>query len=258
LFDDCLGIESRVTFLYNHAVLAIDWFGGMAGAAPTSPSEPESLWAVHGVILTTAAAAAWKEKMTKRLFRFVLLFIVLTLGIVACSGGGEEPTATTADEPTAAPTQAPTNTPEPAPTDAPTEAPTNTPEPPATPSSAVTSRSDVDEAVVQIVAEGTFIDPEYGLLANAAGSGSGFIIDPTGLAVTNNHVVTGAALLDVYLQGEDRPRNARILGVSECSDLAVIDIEENPGEQLPYLVWYEGPIETGLEVYTAGFPLGSP
>ena len=30
---------------------------------------------------------------------------------------------------------------------------------------------------------------------NAAGSGSGFIIDQSGIAVTNNHVVTGAALI---------------------------------------------------------------
>ena len=74
--------------------------------------------------------------------------------------------------------------------------------------------------MVQIVAEGSFIDPEFGLQLNAAGSGTGFIIDESGIAVTNNHVVTGAAFLQVYIQGDSQPRNARVLGVSECSDLA--------------------------------------
>ena len=84
---------------------------------------------------------------------------------------------------------------------------------------------DITKAIIQIEAQGTFVDPEFGVQENAAGTGSGFIIDPSGLAVTNNHVVTGAALLKVRLAGEDELRNARIVAVSECSDLAVIDIE---------------------------------
>lgn len=123
------------------------------------------------------------------------------------------------------------------------------------PTGAVSSLEDVKQAVVQIVAEGTFIDPEFGLQVNAAGSGSGFIIDPSGIAVTNNHVVTGAALLKVYVAGEQEPRNARLLGVSECKDLAVIDIE---GDGFAYLDWFDGTISVGLQVYAAGFPLGDP
>jgi hypothetical protein len=73
--------------------------------------------------------------------------------------------------------------------------------------------------------------------------------------VTNNHVVAGAALVKVWVGGESTSRNARILGLSECSDLAVIDIE---GDGYPYLEWHQGPITTGLEVYSAGFPLGEP
>ena len=110
-------------------------------------------------------------------------------------------------------------------------------------------------AVVQIEAVGTFVDPAAGLLQNAAGTGSGFIIDPSGIAVTNNHVVTGAAFVKVYIGDEERPRSARVLGVSECSDLAVIDIE---GSGFPYLDWYDGRIRVGLDVYAAGFPLGDP
>lgn len=120
---------------------------------------------------------------------------------------------------------------------------------------AVSSLEGVESATIQIVAQGTFQDPEVGTIYNAAGSGSGFIIDPSGIAVTNNHVVTGAALLEVYVGGEDEPRNARVLGVSECSDLAVIDID---GDGYPFLDWYDGDLTTGLDVYAAGFPLGDP
>jgi serine protease Do len=118
----------------------------------------------------------------------------------------------------------------------------------------VSSVEGVKNAVIQIVAEGSLIEPG-GAVPNAQWSGSGFIIDPSGLAVTNNHVVTGAARFEVLLAGHDEPLNARVLGVSECSDLAVIDID---GDGFPYLEWHDGPVDVSLEVYAAGFPLGDP
>jgi serine protease Do len=153
--------------------------------------------------------------------------------LTACGGGTAETTTTTAAKTTT------------------TEATTAT----TTSSGAVSDLEGVEGAVIQIVAEGSFVDPEVGQVQNAAGSGSGFIIDPSGIAVTNNHVVTGAALLRVYVGGEDEARNAKVLGVSECSDLAVIDIE---GEGYPYLEWYDGDVTAGMDIYAAGFPLGNP
>ncbi|MBK8049200.1 MAG: serine protease [Anaerolineales bacterium] len=118
----------------------------------------------------------------------------------------------------------------------------------------VDNLEDAQKAVIQIEAVGTFKDIEEGL-TTAAGLGSGFIIDADGRAVTNNHVVTGAAFLKVYVDGKEEPINAKVLGVSECADLAVIDLD---GKNYPYLGWYEPPIKVGLEVYAAGFPLGDP
>ncbi len=122
------------------------------------------------------------------------------------------------------------------------------------PATSESSLDSVQGATVQIVAQGTFVDPEFGEY-EGAGRGSGFIIDQSGIAVTNNHVVGGAGLIQIYVQGEDEPRNAKVLGVSECSDLAVIDIE---GDELPALSWYGGDVTPGLEVYAAGYPLGDP
>jgi serine protease Do len=181
--------------------------------------------------------------------RYWISFLLVSVFLVSLAsgcgpGGGEEPTATPQPVP-------PTATPEPPP-------PTATPEPTAVPtpeSKAVKSLQDVKSAAIQIVAQGSFVDPQVGLQLNVAGSGSGFILDESGIAVTNNHVVTGAALLRVYVGGESEPRNARVLGASECSDLAVIDID---GEGYPYLEWYPDPITVGMDVYAAGFPLGDP
>ncbi len=46
-----------------------------------------------------------------------------------------------------------------------------------------------------------------------------------------------------------------MLGVSECSDLAVIDIE---GDGYPFLNWFSGDIKPGIDVFAAGYPLDDP
>ena len=106
-----------------------------------------------------------------------------------------------------------------------------------------------------IEAEGTYVDPWEGTLWNVPGMGSGVIVDPSGIAITNNHVVQGAAILRVWTKGDTSPRNAKVVGVSECSDIAVIDID---GDGFEHLDWHEGEVEAGMEIYAAGFPLGDP
>jgi S1-C subfamily serine protease len=169
----------------------------------------------------------------------IALALIILVAAQACSSSSGEPSQPTIAPSATFPVEA---------TEAPSETAAPTPQ-------AVGNIQDVKKAVVQIEAQGTFIDPQVGLVVNGAGRGSGFIIDPEGIAVTNNHVVTGAALLKVWVAGDSEPRNARVLGVSECSDLAVIDIE---GDGYSYLDWYPGEIEVGTDVYVAGFPLGDP
>lgn len=119
---------------------------------------------------------------------------------------------------------------------------------------AVKSVQDVKKATVQIVAKGTFREPKQ-QVTNAFGSGTGFIIDSSGLAVTNNHVVTGAGTLDVFVAGEKQPRSARVVAASECNDLALIKID---GDNYPYLEWSQAQLDPTVEVYATGFPLGEP
>lgn len=115
--------------------------------------------------------------------------------------------------------------------------------------------ADVQSATIQIEAVGTFVSPDAGGY-EAAGRGSGFLISPDGIAVTNNHVVVGAGTLDVWLGGDTtKTLNAKVLGSSECLDLAVIQLS---GDDFPYFDWREGEIKTATDVYAAGFPLGDP
>lgn len=171
---------------------------------------------------------------------------VFALFLAACGGGGAstptEVPATSVPEPTAVPK----------PTDVPP--PTAVPTPAVAPGT-VTSLDDVQQAVVRIVVQGTFIDPEIGPQQNSISGGSGFIIDPSGIAVTNNHVVTGAGRIKVFVGDEKEARDATVLGASECSDLAVIKID---GSDFPFLAWYEDEIKVGLKINVAGYPDGDP
>lgn len=115
---------------------------------------------------------------------------------------------------------------------------------------------DVQTATIQIQAEGTFVEPLTLDPSAFGGRGSGFFINSDGIAVTNNHVVTGAGTLKVWVGGEQATTyGATVLGASECLDLAVIKVD---GEGFPFMGWYEGEIKAALDVYSAGFPLGDP
>lgn len=121
---------------------------------------------------------------------------------------------------------------------------------------AVNTIEGVKTATVQILVQGEIRDPEVGQ-TNFAGTGSGFLIDADGTIVTNNHVVTGAGALSVRIGGDKtREYPAKVLGVSECSDLAVIKLTD-PGPY-PFLTWSSKQVVPPLEIYTAGFPLGDP
>lgn len=175
-----------------------------------------------------------------------LLVLVVSISLACGPAPTQAPPPTQAEQtkPTPAPVQ---------PTEPPAVVPTAAPQ---VPTGLVTDLKGLKTATIQIEAQGSFVDPQVGNVFNGAGRGSGFIIDPSGIAVTNNHVVTGAALLKVWIGGDtSKSYNARVLGVSECSDLAVIDIE---GDGYPYLDWYKDNPAVGLEVFAAGFPLGDP
>jgi serine protease Do len=110
----------------------------------------------------------------------------------------------------------------------------------------------IKSSMIRIETKGSY-RPFGGENTTSAGSGSGFIMSADGLAVTNNHVVAGAAVVEVFIGDDPTARPARVLGRSECSDLALIDID---GGDFKALSWSNTAITPGVDVYAAGFPLG--
>ena len=66
-------------------------------------------------------------------------------------------------------------------------------------------------------------------------AGTGFIIDKSGLILTNNHVVDGATKIEVSLYGEDSDQEyaARVVGRDPLTDSALIELTEKPNHTLP-------------------------
>jgi serine protease Do len=62
--------------------------------------------------------------------------------------------------------------------------------------------------------------------------GSGVIVDKKGFILTNNHVVDGATKVQVTLNGEQTQYTAKIVGIDEETDLAILKIEV--GHDLPF------------------------
>jgi serine protease Do len=87
-----------------------------------------------------------------------------------------------------------------------------------------------------------------------AGAGSGFIVDPTGIIVTNNHVVGHADKIVVSLT-DGRQLPAKVLGRDELTDVAVIKVESK--ESLPSVPWGDSrKAEVGDWILAAGNPFG--
>ncbi len=86
------------------------------------------------------------------------------------------------------------------------------------------------------------------------GAGSGFIIDPSGVIVTNNHVVGNADKIVVSLaDGTQLP--AKVLGSDELTDIAVIKVE--PRTPLTAVTWGDSRvINVGDWILAAGNPFG--
>ena len=84
--------------------------------------------------------------------------------------------------------------------------------------------------------------------------GSGFLIDPSGVVITNNHVIEGADRIEItFTDGTTLP--ATLAGSDPKTDLAVLRVESD--ETLPYVRFGDsGKLRVGDWVMAIGNPFG--
>src|SRR5208283_2057479 len=87
------------------------------------------------------------------------------------------------------------------------------------------------------------------------GIGSGTIIDPTGLILTNNHVVGGAQKINVTL-ADNEVVEGTIVGSCAIHDIAVVRISSNGRKLQAAELGDSDKLRVGQRVYAIGNPFG--
>lgn len=116
-----------------------------------------------------------------------------------------------------------------------------------------------DVAAIPPELRGTPFERQYrdrfrGRREQMQGAGSGFVVDPGGLIVTNNHVVGRANRIIVsFSDGTELP--ARLIGSDDLTDIAVIRVSSPT--PLPFVQWGDSrAVEVGDWIIAAGNPFG--
>lgn len=96
--------------------------------------------------------------------------------------------------------------------------------------------------------------PQDGPPPARAALGSGFVIDPAGIVVTNNHVVGNARSVTVKLS-DGREMSGRVIGRDAKTDLAVVKVEG--GGPFEAIAWGDSDkVRVGEGVFAVGSPFG--
>lgn len=123
-------------------------------------------------------------------------------------------------------------------------------------SAAVESRADmvarVKPSVVKVIVH----------MPNGYGIGSGFILTPKGLFVTNGHVVGDKQpgdIINAYVPGIPGELKAKALAINHDKDLAIVQLQPRPdGKPWPFVKLAQTAPREGEEVTAIGYPRGLP
>ena len=88
-----------------------------------------------------------------------------------------------------------------------------------------------------------------------SGTGSGFVWDNAGHIVTNYHVIERASSAEVVFADQTRYM-ARLVGVSEAYDLAVLRVDAAASALKPVLIGESHDLKVGQSVFAIGNPFG--
>ena len=87
------------------------------------------------------------------------------------------------------------------------------------------------------------------------GTGSGLIVDATGLILTNNHVVDSAHSVEVVLS-DGRSLAASVVGTDPAWDLAIVRLSKPPQDLTPAPLGDSDSVVVGQNIFVIGSPFG--
>lgn len=111
-------------------------------------------------------------------------------------------------------------------------------------------------AVVSVVAKTVSFDPTRGSVSDQQGIGTGFIIEDTGLIITNNHVVCDNELSYAVVTKDNKTYNVKKIDFDPANDIAILKID---AKDLPKLEFGDSDptvLKPGQRVIAIGNALG--
>ena len=123
----------------------------------------------------------------------------------------------------------------------------------ATASRAVAAQGLSTEAIAEKAVPATVTILTFGADNDTLGFGSGFLVKPNGVIVTNHHVMVGSSRASVFLASGERYDWVEGLASDESRDLAILKI---PGYGLPVLTPSAALPPVGGKLVAVGSPLG--
>ncbi len=99
------------------------------------------------------------------------------------------------------------------------------------------------------------VNPAVVSVYMTSGSGSGFVIDPDGYIVTNNHVIAEGGPITVYFSNGE-VKDATLVGTDTQADIALLKVDAAPGELTAVLLGDSDALEVGQSVVAIGSPFG--
>lgn len=135
----------------------------------------------------------------------------------------------------------------------PPEAPPVQPSPPQTESPAVGTKLSSQE-IAEKCSKAVFLITCYAFNGEICGSGSGFFISPSGLAVTNYHVIANCSMVTITMSDGTVYEKVFMIDGSSALDLALLRVH---GSDFPYMELSDSDaLKQGQRVYAIGSPLG--
>ena len=117
-----------------------------------------------------------------------------------------------------------------------------------TPSTSSTS----DGSIANVVAQAA---PAVVQVQSSSGQGSGVIVEPSGLVVTNNHVIQGDTTVTL-ITSDERHVPATVVSADARQDLAVLKPEGTLGRGAELATEVDGGLRQGDRMFAIGSPFG--